>query len=145
MVALSDPRWLQWEFTTLVGLFDQVGLNTNTGETARMTCRPFTAAGNHSEEAYGRKMTGEGLMFRERKRERVECRDCGKEVAAGSLESHRMSQHGKARERRGTWTDAATVGGEEGETKTYWIEFPKGGRRSAQWKDARDGPGQGRQ
>ena len=33
MVASSDPRWLQWAFTTLVGLFDQVGLNTNTGKT----------------------------------------------------------------------------------------------------------------
>ena len=38
-------------------------------------------------------MTGEGPTFMERKRERVECRDCGKEVAAGSLDSHRMSQH----------------------------------------------------
>ena len=102
MVASSDPRWLQWAFSTLVGLFDRVGLNTNTGKTVIMTCRPCTAAGNQSEEVYGRKMTGEVLMFRERKRERVECRDCGKEVTAGSLDSHRMSQHGKARERR--WT-----------------------------------------
>ena len=45
-------------------------------------------------------MTGEGLTFRERKIERVKYGDCGKEVAAGSLDSHRMSQHGKARERR---------------------------------------------
>ena len=75
----------------LVGLFDQVGLNTNTGKTVSMTCRPCTAAGNQSEEAYGRKMTGEGLTFRERKRERVECRDFGKEVVAGSLDSHCMS------------------------------------------------------
>ena len=97
----------------LVGLFDRVGLNTNTGKTVSMTCMPCTAAGNQSEEAHGRKMTGEGLTFRERKRERVECRDCGKEVAAGSLDSHRMSQHGKAREQRWIWTDAA-MGGEEG-------------------------------
>ena len=75
-----------------------------------MTCRPCTAAGNRSEEAYGRLMTGEGLTFRERKRERVECGDCGKEVAAGSLDSHRMYQNGKARERRWTWTDADTGG-----------------------------------
>ena len=73
-----------------------------------MTCRPCTAAGNHSEEAYGCKMTGEGLTFRDRKRERVECRDCGKELAEGSLDSHRMSQHEKARERRWTRKDAAT-------------------------------------
>ena len=29
MIALSDPRWLQWAFTQLVGLFDRVGLKTN--------------------------------------------------------------------------------------------------------------------
>ena len=115
MLASSDPQWLQWAFTQLVGLFDRVGLNMNTGKTVGMTCRPCTAAGNRSEEAYGRLMTGEGPTFRERKRERVKCGDCGKEVAAGSLDSYRMSQHGKARERRWTWTDAAT-GGEKGES-----------------------------
>ena len=114
MIASSDPQCLQWAFTQLVGLFDRVGLNTNTIKTVSMTCRPCTAAGNRLEEAYGRLMTGEGLTFRERKRERVECGDCGKEVAAGSLDSHRMSQHGKAMERRWTWTEAAT-GGEKGE------------------------------
>ena len=46
MVASSDPQWLQWAFTQLVGLFDQVGLKTNTGKTVSMTCRPCTAAGN---------------------------------------------------------------------------------------------------
>ena len=98
MVASSDPRWLQWAFTTLVGLFDRVGLNTNTGKTVSMTFRPCAAAGNQLEESYGHKTTGEGLTFRERKRERVECRDCRKEVEVGSLDSHRMSQHGKFRE-----------------------------------------------
>ena len=29
MIASSDPRWLQWAFTQLVGLFDRVGLKTN--------------------------------------------------------------------------------------------------------------------
>ena len=58
-------------------------------------------------------MTGEGPTFRERKRERVTCGDCGKEVAAGSLDYHRMTQHGKAREKRWTWMDADT-GGEKG-------------------------------
>ena len=65
MVASSDPCWLQWAFTTLVGLFDQVGLNKNTGKTVSMTYRPCTAAGNQSEEAYGLKMAGEGLTFME--------------------------------------------------------------------------------
>ena len=88
-----------------------MGLNTNTGKTVGMTCRPCTAAGNLEEEAYGRLMTGEGPTFRERKRERVKCGDCGKEVAAGSLDSYCMSQHRKSQEKRWTWTDAATGGG----------------------------------
>ena len=29
MIASSNPRWLQWAFTQLVGLFDRVGLKTN--------------------------------------------------------------------------------------------------------------------
>ena len=29
MIASSDPRWLKWAFTVLVGLFDRVGLRTN--------------------------------------------------------------------------------------------------------------------
>ena len=78
MVALSDPRWLQWVFTTLVGLFDRVGLKTNTGKTVSMTCRPCPAVVNRSEAAYSHTMTGEGLTYLERNWGRVECRDCGK-------------------------------------------------------------------
>ena len=29
MLASSDPQWLQWAFTHLVGLFYRVGLKTN--------------------------------------------------------------------------------------------------------------------
>ena len=76
-----------------------------------MTYRPCPAAGNQSEVAYGRKMTGEGLTYLERKRERVECEDCRKGVAAGSLDTHRMVQHGKSKAKRWIWTDAATGGG----------------------------------
>ena len=32
MFASSDPQWLQWAFTQLVGMFDRVGLNTDTGK-----------------------------------------------------------------------------------------------------------------
>ena len=38
MLASCDPQWLQWAFTQLVGLFDRVGLNTNSGKTVSMTC-----------------------------------------------------------------------------------------------------------
>ena len=97
MVALSDPRWLQWAFNALVDLFERMGLCTNVGKTVSMTCRPCPAAGNQSEEAYGRKMKGVGPTYWERQKERVECRDCRKEMAAGLLASHRMLQHGRAK------------------------------------------------
>ena len=84
----------------LVGLFERVGLRTNVGKTVIMTCRPFPAAGNQSEVAYERKMTGEGPTYCDRQKERVECGDCGKEMAVGSLESHQMLQHGKAKEEK---------------------------------------------
>ena len=82
------------------------------GKTVSMTCRPCATIGNQSEVAYGRKMTGEGPTYQERKRERVECGDCGKGIAAGSLDANRMVQHGKSKEERWSWTDAATGGGE---------------------------------
>ena len=73
-------------------------------------------------------MTGEGRTYRERQKEQVKCGDCGKGMAAGLLESHRMMQHGKVKEDKWSWTDAATGGG--GEPHTYRIEFPtKGGTR----------------
>ena len=103
MVASSDPRWLQWAFNALVGLFERVGLQTNVGKTVSMVCRPCPAAGNQSEAAYGRMMTGEGPTYQERQKERVKCGECGKEMAAGSLASHRMTQHRKVKEKQWSW------------------------------------------
>ena len=82
MVASSNPRWLKWAFNALVGLFERVGLQINVGKTVSMVCRPCQEAGNQSEAAYGWKMTGEGLMYQEQQKERVECGECGKEMPA---------------------------------------------------------------
>ena len=127
MVAASDPRWLQWAFNALVSLFKRVGLKKNLGKTVSMVCRPCQVAGNQSEEAYGRKMTGEGPTYRERQKERFKCRECGKEMAEGSLASHRMTQHGQAKEERWSW-EASDTGGNP---QTYQVAFStKGGLRS---------------
>ena len=83
MVASSDPCWLQWDFDTLVLLFERVGLRTNVWKTVSMVCRPCQASVTQSVAAYGRKMTGEGPTYQERQKEQVQCRECGKEVAAG--------------------------------------------------------------
>ena len=91
MVASSDPRWLKWEFDTLVSLFERVGLRTNVRKTVSMVCRPCQAAGTQLEEAYGRRMTGEGPTYQERQKGRVQCGDCGKYMAEGSLASHKVT------------------------------------------------------
>ena len=95
--------------------------------TTRATTGTGSTPGNMSEASYGHIMTGDGPAPRERKRERVTCRDCGQEMATGSLDSHRMTQHGKARDRKWAWTDTATGGAEQ---QTYRMEFPKGGTKA---------------
>ena len=125
MVALSDPHWLQWAFNTLVSLFERMGLQTNVGKTVSMVCRPCQAAGTQLKAAYGRKMRGEGPTYQERQKEQVECGECGKEMAAGLLASHRMTQHGHAKEERWIWEATG------GYLQTYGLDLPtKGGPRS---------------
>ena len=48
IVVSSDPAWLQGAFTALVGLFDRVGLLTNSGKTVSMVCHPFQAGSGNS-------------------------------------------------------------------------------------------------
>ena len=61
--------------------------------------------------AYKQKMTREGSNYWEQQKERVECRECGREMAAGLLASHRMTQHGKAKEEQ--WIcEASDTGGD---------------------------------
>ena len=92
MVVSSDPAWLQGAFTALVGLFDRVGLLTNVGKTVSMVCHPSQAgAGNRTEEAYGRRLTGVGRSYAKRHRERVACGECGEVLAVGSMSSHLMT------------------------------------------------------
>ena len=123
MVASSDPQWIHGAFITLVGLFDRVGLRTNVGKTVGMVCRPCQAAGTQLEAAYGRLMAGEGLTYREQQKGWMYCRECGEEMAAGSLEGHKMTQHGRASEYIRIWKTSAM--GEE--PWTYRMAFPSKG------------------
>ena len=42
----SDPQWLQWAFTQLVGLFDRVGLKTNCNKNGQHELQTVQYAGN---------------------------------------------------------------------------------------------------
>ena len=75
----------------MVGLFDRVGLRKNAGETVDMICRPFQVAVNQSEEAYRRRITGEGIAYWERQKGQFQCRECGEEMAVGYVAVHTMT------------------------------------------------------
>ena len=68
-------------------------------------------------------MTGEGPSYQERQRGRVQCKECGEEMAFGSLAGHMRTQHARAMEGRRSW--AAAPLGEE--PRTYRMAFPTAG------------------
>ena len=82
---------------------------------------------NLPEAAYGRRITGEVLPYRERLKGQVSCRECGELMAAGSLESHLMTQHVRVAETRWSWRTSTVGAG----PRTLRMIFPaKGGPRS---------------
>ena len=87
-IALSNPRWLQEDFITLVGLFYRVGLNTNVGKTVRIFCYPCRAEGKHSEAAYRNRMKGAGPSYQERQWGWIQRKEYGEEMALGLLAGH---------------------------------------------------------
>ena len=95
MVALSDRRWLQGDFSTLVGLFDRVVLKTNMGKTVGMVCCPCQEAGTQSEAVYGRSMTGSGTSYRKRQWSRIQCTVYGEDMVLVLLAGHIQTQHGE--------------------------------------------------
>ena len=94
LVASPSKEWLQESFEVLVDLFSRVGLRTNADKTKVMVFLPGSIRTYYSEDAHKRKLEGQGDTYRQRKRRRVACTECGKDLAAGSIRSHMRSQHG---------------------------------------------------
>ena len=120
MVALSDLRWFQGDFSTLVGLFGKVGLNNNVGKIVGMVCRPCQVVETQLEAAYGRRMTGVGNSYRERQQGQIQCKECGEEMVLGSLAGHIHTQHVREMESRRRWEYTTPVE----EPRTYRMAFP---------------------
>ena len=77
MVASSYRGWLQGYFSTLVGMFNWVGLGMNVSKTVGMVLRPCQAVRTQLEAAYERNMTGAGISYWERQQVKVWCSECG--------------------------------------------------------------------
>ena len=83
MVVSSDPSWLQGAISSLVDIFDRVGLRTNVNKTVSMACHPCRAGSvNRTMAGYSQRLTGVGKTFKERQREREAGRECGTVIAA---------------------------------------------------------------
>ncbi|KAL7427260.1 hypothetical protein ACHAXH_000579 [Discostella pseudostelligera] len=93
VLSARCPEWLQESFTTLVGLFERVGLRTNSQKTKVMTCVPGRIRVSHVEEVYNDYCHG-ASTHAARKRLRVECNICNQStMQAASLRSHLETQH----------------------------------------------------
>ena len=92
LVAAREPKVLQDSFDILVGLFERVGLATNTTKTEMMIFLPGRIRTGLSEDAYLARM--DALHRESRKGRRAECHVCRKVFARGSLASHLATQHG---------------------------------------------------
>ena len=91
LIASRNPKTLQTAVNLLTGLFDRVGLQTNTTKTEVMVFVPGKIRTFLSESAYRARMDED---FRgEGKGRKVECSECGKELAVGSLAGHLSKQH----------------------------------------------------
>ena len=101
---------MQGAFNTLVRLLYQVGLQTNIRNTVLMVFHPFQAAGNQSEAAYKRRMTGEVLSYRESQRVRVKCSECGEDISVVLQAVYQQMNHGKVAGGRSQWYTTAPGG-----------------------------------
>ena len=86
------PEWLQESLAALVGLFECVGLRTNSQKTKVMMCVLGKIRVSHPEEVYNDYCHG-ASTHADRKRLRVECDICSQSMQAASLQSHLEMQH----------------------------------------------------
>jgi hypothetical protein len=91
-LALRDPIFLQRAINGLVSAFERVGLGTNTKKTQAMTCTPGTIRLQLPTESYLRMRAGRTPAAKWNACT-VSCRECGKDMRAGSLGCHLADQH----------------------------------------------------
>ena len=81
-----------------------MGLQTNVGKTVGMVCRPCQSSGTQPEVASAIRMAGEGPIYQERQRGRLQCKKFRKEMALGSMVGYMRMQHGMAVEGGRSWS-----------------------------------------
>jgi hypothetical protein len=91
IIVSRNSKFLKECINKLVGLFDHVGLKTNTKKMEAMTLLQGSIRGYLTEDAYEWRLEGvaeEGLL------RKIACDKCGAMLAEGSMRKYRASQHG---------------------------------------------------
>ena len=86
-----------------------------------IVCQACRVVGVQVDEAYKRRMMGEGRSYQERQRERVQFPYCGKDIARVSLDNHLQTHHGVGRGGAGQ-TENKVGGGDN--PRTFGMTFP---------------------
>ena len=120
LVASTYPVFMKGGFYTLYVLFDRGVIRSNVGKTVRMICRPCQTPGTQSETAYERRITGEGITYREIQIIRFQCSEFGEEILVGSLMVHWQTQHRVDSGGRRQWETPPP----DGEPQMYQMDFP---------------------
>ncbi len=92
LIVSCDPVWLQESFDVLIGLFERIGLFTNTAKTKAMVCIPGQIQEGCTEEEYADYKSPTETSA-DRMHRHVDCEICGASLAAGSHQSHLKLQH----------------------------------------------------
>ena len=84
----QDHEWVQDALAVIVAMLCRMGLLDNLEKTKAVVCTPRFIWVKWRRTAYKRWAMGEGATFRERKKTRVSCNECGVTVAASYLKTH---------------------------------------------------------
>ena len=78
----------------LIDLFRRIGLEANIAKSKTMLCQLGVIWSVMAAEAFNRRSTGEGANYCDHPRRQMPCHECGVDVKAGSLTSHRIRMNG---------------------------------------------------
>jgi hypothetical protein len=91
-IAARDPVFLQWAIDGLVITFESVGLKTNISKMKAMICTPSNIRLQLPANSYWRMRTGP-MSAAKWDTCIITCRECGKDMRAGSLSPHLADLH----------------------------------------------------
>jgi hypothetical protein len=90
--AAYDPDQLQSALDLIVELFERMGLATSASKTKAMVCIPDHLHSHLSSPVYKRRFEG-GLTYNARKRRKISCNHCHRELQERHLPSHLLHKH----------------------------------------------------